>query len=238
MDNKTIVEPFWSKIPLLIIDLIMIGLFIGSFLNEGLNFRGDIVLGLFIVFLMFLTIGSFTTYQFKFYYILVKYPFGIIKKYDIEDVIGYIFDTRGDSTGLRFIIYLGCKTLYITLSGDKSINTALEFFNENYERIKNKNIEKIINDAIEININKRNKLRFFKERFELIKGTKINIYYYNKDISKIELSKFVSKKLLEEKTLIIRTYDGKKLKLSDGKCKGGIGLFEYLIENIKCGNGT
>jgi hypothetical protein len=95
-----------------------------------------------------------------------------------------------------------------------------------------------MNGIMEIKINKRCILRFDKEKFELIKNIKINVYYYTKDINKIELRKFKIKKSFENRTLIIQTHDGKKLKLNDAKCKGGIGLFEYLIENIKCGNGT
>jgi hypothetical protein len=237
MNNKTIVQPLWSGILVIIIDLILIGVFVDGIFDEGLSFR-VLVFGLFIFFWAFLTIHSFTTYQFKFYDILVKYPFGIIKKYDIEDIIGYTFDWGGESAGLFFKIYFENKTLYITLSGCKSENIALDFFNDNYKKIEDKNIEKIMNDVMEIKINKRNALRFSKEKFELIKNTRINVYYYAKNINKIELKKNRIGKGFEKRTLIIQTYDGEKLKLNDDKCKGGIGLFEYLVENIKCGNGT
>jgi hypothetical protein len=128
MNNKTIVQPLWQRILLIIIDLLMIGVFINSIFGEGLSFRVHIILGLFIFFWIFLTIHSFTTYQFKFYYILVKYPFGIIEKYDIEDIIGYRFGWEGgEASGLVFRIYFKSKTLNITLSGLKSENIALDF---------------------------------------------------------------------------------------------------------------
>jgi hypothetical protein len=237
MNSKIIVQPLWSKILLIIIDLFLIVVLIKSIPDRGFILKYHILFILFLTIFVFLTISAFIEYQFNYYYISVKYPFGIIKKYDMDDVIGYKFETNNESGGLIFCIYVENKTLYITLSGSKSENIALEFFNNNYEKIKNKNIEKIINGVMEINLNKRKKYIFYKEKFEQIINKKVNVYYYDKDISRIEIKRFKLKKLFgkntfETKTLVMQTYDDKKIKLSDHKCKGGIGLFEYL-ENVQ-----
>ena len=238
MDNRVIVTPIWSRILLLIIDLILIIGFLKNIAGEGF-IRSIIGFGFLIVILTILTISSFTVYQFGYFNISVKYLFGIIRKYDIYGIIGYaFFYSTGESSELSFRIYFENKTLYIMLPSNKSKNIALEFFEDNYERIKNENIEKIANNNMEIKINKRKKYIFCKEYFEQIKNTKRNIYYYSKDISKVEIRKFIYKKLFEKRTLIIQTYSGEKIKLDDHKCKGGIGLFEYLEENVKCGNCT
>jgi hypothetical protein len=160
--------------------------------------------------------------------IIIKYPFMKGKKYFIENIVGFGYNRVPAESW--FIIYFDNEKIKMEVSGKKIKEKVKKFSEKYYEIIYKKNIDKIKSNGFEINLSGK-KLIFFDNRMELSAG-KEGVYYYDKDIKKIKYFEIIG----QFKRLDIETRDNYKIKLLNNKCKGGIGLFEYLMEVIKCPN--
>ena len=162
--------------------------------------------------------------------IIITYPLLYKRKYNVEDINGYTFLFSGADT--EFILFLNNgKQIKLKIAG-KKMNTYIEIFiNKIAEKIKNKNIEELINNKLEFNFGRNKKIIFTINYIELIKKGQINRYYYKSDIEKIIFQEYRG-------TIYTRifTMDKKVINLNDYMIKGKKGLIEYLKNN--CMKGT
>jgi hypothetical protein len=184
-----------------------------------------------IVFLSVLMIIVYVKYIFSNDKIIIKYPFLHEKEYIINNIVGY--ESQRIQAENRFIIYFNNKQKVKMEISRKKLEELIKTFSEKYYKIiVDKNIETIKTNGFEVNIG-RNKLVFFSNRIEVV--GKINkIYYYDKDIENIKYFEIIN----QSKRLDIITKDKYLIKLLSDKCMGGLGLFEYLNDMIKCHNNT
>jgi hypothetical protein len=173
-----------------------------------------------------LTFYSFTVYLIFDDKIIVKYPFMKKREYDISNIIGFNFDDY-DGYGY-FKIYFINNSINITAHSKKAREVIKRFMDKHYEIIKNRNISKILNEYIEIKYNKSMKIYFYKDKIEIFKKSILyKIYYYENDFIKC-YSKYSF-----GKCIVLYTKDNIKYVLKNNECNGGIGLFDFLLENIK-----
>ena len=114
-------------------------------------------------------------------------------------------------------------------AGKKFREKVNKFYEDNKNKIKEKNIEIIKTEGFVVFLSK-NKYVFYNNRIE-ISGKKIGKYYYDKDIKSIKFSEIIG----QFKMLDIVTNDNHKIRLLN-KCRSGMGLFEFLMDNVKCHN--
>jgi biotin operon repressor len=184
-----------------------------------------------ILFLSFLIIVLYVKYIISNDKIIIKYPFLHGKEYLLNNIVGY--ESQRIQAENQFIIYFNNKQkIKMEVSG-KKLEELIKIFSEKYYKIiVDKNIETIKTNGFEVNI-RRNKLVFFSNRVEVI--GKINkIYYYDKDIENFTYFEIIN----QFKRLDILTKDKYLIKLLSDKCMGGLGLFEYLNDIVKCHNDT
>ena len=218
MENKILTTP----IPLKAVPLFFAlgGLFCSIIFNE---FKIVFVLNVIIfVPLFYLTLVK---YIFENNKIIITYPLLYKREYNIEDIHGYTFLFSGADT--EFILFLNNgKQIKLTIAG-KRMSTYIEIFiNKINEKIKNKNIEELINNGLEFNFGKNKKIIFTVNYIEVIKKGAINRYYYKSDMEKILFHEYRGTVFTQ-----IFTTDKNIIKFNDYMIKGKKGLIEYLKNN-------
>ena len=179
---------------------------------------------IFLLIFFCLAVVSFVKYVFTKDEIIFKYPLFKEKKYKINDIIGLEF-VRINAENW-FIIYFENSKIKIEYSGKIFKEKIIEFYEDNKNKIIVKNIDKINNNGFAVTLSK-NKLIFFNNRIEII-GKNNKTYYFDRDIKSIKSFEIVR----ISKIINIVTNDNFKIKLISDKCKGGMGLFEYLMKNV------
>jgi hypothetical protein len=189
--------------------------------------RSSVEISLILLFLFFdvLFLSILYTYFIKYTFlkdvIIRKYPFFPEKKYKINEIIGWQFTiVSGDNL---FLLFFDKKYLSIELSSKESIQIINKFVNDNYDIVKNRNIEKIKINGYQVVLNKKSSIIFYEYNFELINYKKMNRKYLYSDILSIDIKGDI---LFGSVKIIMK--DNKKIKFMNYYCKGGIGLFEYL----------
>jgi activator of 2-hydroxyglutaryl-CoA dehydratase len=180
------------------------------------------------IFSFFSTIVIFVKYIFTEEEIIIKYPLLKEQTYFIENIIGLDFERIGSEN--LFIIYFENKKLKMEFSDKRFKEKINKFYEANKSRIIEKNIETIKTNGFIVFLSK-SKYVFYNNRVE-ISGKKRGRYYYDKDIKSIIFFEIVG----QFKRLDIVTNDNHKIRLLNNKCKSGMGLFEFLIDNIKYPN--
>ncbi|GHU81072.1 hypothetical protein FACS189468_2750 [Spirochaetia bacterium] len=227
MENNRIVRPLYAKIILPILDVYFIfGEVPSIYSDKNIRFGQIVAIICLLSILLILTYYTYIVYILNDDDILVKYPFGKCKKYFVNDITGFRFSSGGADGLPQYILYFNEKELNIPTDSKKSKLITEQFLNKNYEKIKDKNMLKIINDFIEITVKHSLKIKFYKDRLEIIKKDNIVKTYYYEDIREYKI-----KEVFMKKNDIIVLIDGHKIKL-ENKCIRFIGLFDYILKNI------
>jgi hypothetical protein len=172
---------------------------------------------------IFFVILMFVHYIFTEEYICIKIPLFKDKICSINDIIGFaLLSTSGNYV---FIIYTKEKHFSIRVLGKNIKNEIDKFIEKNYIIVKNKNIDQLENNGINIKINKNKQFYFFIDHVEVV-------YKYQKD--KYDY-KNLKVKYLGINIINLITINNKKINFNIYQCKGNIGLFEYL-QNYKWEN--
>ena len=226
MERKTYMRSLFSRVIIWFFNIFCIYNFGLGVITKDIQY---IFISIIIMmFLFFLTIVIFVKYIFTEKEIIIKYPLLKEQIYFIENIIGLDFERIGAENW--FIIYFKNKKIKMEFAGKKFREKVNKFYEDNKNKIKEKNIEIIKMEGFVVFLSK-NKYVFYNNRIE-ISGKKIGKYYYDKDIISIKYFEIVG----QFKRLDIITNDNHKIKLLNNKCKSGIGLFEFLMENVKCHN--
>jgi len=197
-----------------------------SIIQNDFGFIPILIIGM--IFLSVLTIRTFVKYIFIDDKIIFKYPFFKQRIYYIDDIIGLDFERNQAENW--FIIYFENKKIKIENSGRKLRDKIKSFYDTNKNRIIEKNIEKINTTGFVVKIS-NNRLVFYNNRIE-IAGKKNAVYYYDKDISSAHFFEIEG----DTKTLSIKASDNYVMHISSHKCKGGLGLYDFLLDRIKIPN--
>jgi hypothetical protein len=188
---------------------------------------------IFISFFIFLDILIFlltceinTGFTFEQDKIIKKRPFLKEKYYLSNDLESWSIMTNNSRQECVFYFENGTR-LSIHLSGKRMKESVGHFIDLIYEKIKQKNVNKLNESGKTIKIIKNLSIKINNEGMEIIKKNK-NIYYSWNDIKEIltESNKLVY--LIE-----ITAKDQSKTTISNRNCQGLIGLTEYLNEKIK-----
>ena len=157
-------------------------------------------------------------YNFQKEIVSYKYPFFSEKSYKINEIIGWKFTYLKNAN--TFDVFFENKMLSIDISSKKSREVINNFINDNYDIIKNHNIEKIKTEGYTVKINKKSSIIFYENDLMLVNYKNKNYPY--SDIVGINIDAgWIG-------TVNIFMKDGNKIKFNSFHCKGGIGLFEYL----------
>jgi hypothetical protein len=192
-----------------------------------------------------LFISSIIVFLFFFYFLNIKYifehnnltiklPFLKGKMYNLNNLIGYSFISETKGGTILYLFFINDEKTGISLSGKKMKNYILNLLEKKRNFIKQSNINTIIENGLKFRLDKKQEIIFKKDYMEIIeKENFIGTYYYATDIKRMEILQYSNTIFLK-----IDLNDNRKIRFNDYKLKGGIGLFKYLIENVRCPNGT
>jgi hypothetical protein len=225
-DNETYFLPLYERIFSIIIGVFPLYLIYYSVTLDLSDSKYILLIVSIILFLgiLFFIEMIFVKYIFKEDEIIVKFPFLKEQICCINKIIGFAFlSIKGESS---LNIYTEKNRITIKLEGKKLKQKIIEFINNNYNIVSNKNIKEMEEHGIEYFNKKTEKIIFFKDKIEIYKGDiKVNNYFFNKDIKSIKNSSF--------QFLTLYTNDNKKISINIYKIKGRFGLFEYIIGKYK-----
>jgi len=223
-----------GKILVIFCDIVPVGLVINIIRSFNFsNFGSIIAVFLFCALFFVLTFYIFTEYLIFDNKIIIKHPLIKEREFNLEHLIGFSYRESAEPFG-EFVIYFINNKISITVNNSKSNNIVNNFIKKYYEKVKNSNINKIINNNIEIDYKKNKIIIFYKDKMEIYNGNLVNkILYYSNNFEKCYLRRNAL-----ENDLILITSENKKIILRNTKCKGGIGIYNYLMENIKCETGA
>jgi hypothetical protein len=221
-NSETYFLPLHGRIFSIIIGLLslyFIYYFITSDSNDSKYILLFISIILFLGILVFIEI-VFVKYIFKDNEIIVKFPFIKEQVCCINKIIGFAFlNIKGESS---INIYTLKNKITIRSEGKKLKQKIIEFINNNYNIIKDRNMKEMEKYGIEYFNKKKEKIIFFNDKIEIFKSNiKINSYSLDKDIKSI--------KVFNSQILTLYTNDNKKIGINIYKLKGRFGLFEYIM---------
>jgi len=215
MEKKIIYLPIGYRI--LSIFLFMFFLYGTIFFIIENEYIGALLFFLGLLGFTFLLIMIFVHYIFTNDKICIKIPFFKKSECKINDIIGYNLFAMNSQT--VFFIYTKEKYFIIQYTGKKIKNEIKVFIKNNYEKIKNKNIEELNNSGIEVKISKNKYIKCFTEYLEIFNKETKERYNYEELIPKH----------LNIYNINLITKEKKKIYFNLHQCKGKIGFFEYLI---------
>ncbi|GHU86785.1 hypothetical protein FACS189476_00730 [Spirochaetia bacterium] len=221
--NKIYFLPWYEKIVPIIFGLLSIfGIIYSTTLIDNED-KYIVITGSIILFLVVLcSIEVFSVkYIFKDDRIIVKFPFFKEKTCYLKNVIGFAVRTIKQSSSI--IIYSENSEIIIARNGKKLKQEIKEFENNNYMKVKNRNLKELEENGIKYAEKKNKIIMFYKDKIEIYKNdTKIKCYDYSKDIINISF---------DSEILALYTSDNQKIGINIYKCKGRIGLFDYILYN-------
>ncbi|MCL2293652.1 MAG: hypothetical protein FWC36_02135 [Spirochaetes bacterium] len=198
----------------------IIGLYVIITDEAGADIYGILFLTFFSILWLVCFYIFLVKYNFSKYFIRCKYPFLPEREYKINEIIGWNIPSR-----TAFIIYFESKKLKIDMSSKKSGYIINSFINENYDIIKERNIEKIKTEGYSVKVNKNSSIVFHENDFTLNNYKKQNTIYLYSDIQSLDwnynINFFVA---------VIHMKNGNKIKFNTNHSRGGIGLFEFINE--------
>ena len=177
------------------------------------------------------------------------------RKYDLDNLIGYSYKMCYKNI-LFQSDFMNRKTPKLILYFENNENVEVSLMNEDKEYIENllkekhnsieqKNIEKIINFGLKYKFDLYQYITFKKECIEIIwKHGIVETYYYEKDIKNMKIVQSKQENVPERYVSEMASYlkiefiDEKTIRLWDYEVNGGVGLFTYLTEKVKCPNGA
>ena len=168
-------------------------------------------------------------YIFEHNNLTIKLPFLKGKMYSLNDLIGYSFISGTKGGTILYLFFINGEKTSISLSGKKMENYILHLLEKKHNYIEQSNINTIIENGLRFKLNKKQEIIFKKDHIEIFeKEIIIGTYYYATDIKKMEILQYLNTKFLK-----IDFNDNRRIRFNDYKLKGGIGLFKYLMENVK-----
>jgi hypothetical protein len=98
--------------------------------------------------------------------IIVKYPLIKKREYNLEKLVGFSYPNAVEGFG-EFVIYFSKEKISLTPNNFRSDKIVKNFILKYHDIIMGKNISKLLFNYIEIIINKKLKLIFFKDKMEI-----------------------------------------------------------------------